>query len=94
MNEEQKQNIENNREFTLVKLAPEQHAVTPVPKFVTELPFFYLTKQKKLLQHDIHYEGNDSYGNPVRWDVIPNRSPKIGVPSIEAHSSGITQNRP
>jgi hypothetical protein len=66
-------------------LTPEQHAVTPVPKFTTELPFFYLTKHKISLQQDIRYEGLDGYGNPIRWEVIPNRSPKIGAPSIEAH---------
>src|SRR5437762_11800203 len=85
MNEDQEQKPNSEQNFKLVKRALEQHAVTPVPKFTTELPFFYLTKQKKLLEQDIHYEGVDGYGNPIRWDVIPNRSPKIGVPAIEAH---------
>src|SRR5688572_13273766 len=78
------ENQQNN--FELVTLTPEQHAVTPVPKFTTELPFFYLTKKKNLLQQDIHFEGIDGHGNPIRWEVIPNRSPKIGVPAIEAHT--------
>jgi hypothetical protein len=86
MNEgEQKQNQGHSSTIEIMPLTPEQHAVTPVPKFTTELPFFYLTKQKKLLQQDIHYEGLDAYGNPIRWEVTPNRSPKIGAPSIEAH---------
>jgi hypothetical protein len=76
----------NKKGFELAPLTEEQHAVTPVAKFTTELPFFYLTKQKKLLDQDIHYEGIDGNGNPIRWDVIPNRSPKIGVPAIEAHT--------
>src|SRR5947207_4306137 len=86
MNEDQEQKPNSEQNFKLVKRALEQHAVTPVPKFTTELPFFYLTKKKKLLQQDIHYEGEDAFGNPIRWDVIPNRSPKIGVPTIEAHA--------
>jgi hypothetical protein len=86
MNEDQIQKEEGAQNFELVPLGAGQHAVTPVAKFTTELPFFYLTKQKKLLQKDIRYEGKDAYGNPVRWEVIPNRSPRIGVPTIEAHS--------
>lgn len=74
-----------NKKFELTPLTHEQHAVTPVPKFTTELPFFYLTKKKNLLMQDIHYEGVDAAGNPIMWDVIPNRSSKIGVPGIEAH---------
>src|SRR5438034_3659018 len=85
MNQDQEQKPNSEQNFELAKRAPEQYAVTPVPKFTTELPFFYLTKQKKLLQQDIRYEGLDAYGNPIRWEVIPNRSPKIGAPSIEAH---------
>lgn len=82
---EQKHNQERSNNFEIRPLTPEQHPVTPVPKFTTEFPFFYLTKQKKLLQQDIRYEGLDAYGNPIRWEVTPNRSSKIGVPSIAAH---------
>jgi hypothetical protein len=72
--------------FELAALTPEQHAITTVPKFTTDLPFFYLTNKKKLLKQDIHYEGVDPSGKPIRWEVTPNRSPKIGVPGIEAHT--------
>jgi hypothetical protein len=86
MNETENQHTQGqSKNIELALLTPEQHAVTPVPKFTTELPFFYLTKQKKLLEQDIRFEGFDGYGNPIRWEVTPNRSPKIGAPSIEAH---------
>src|SRR5690349_5970548 len=86
MEEHQEPKKEDEKHFVPTPSSADQHAVTPVPKFTTELPFFYLTKQKHLLAKDIHYEGHDAYGNPIRWEVIPNRSPKIGVPTIEAHS--------
>src|SRR6266702_1830711 len=71
--------------FELLPLAAEQHPVSDLPKPTTELPFFYLTKKKELLQQNIHYEGVDEAGRPIRWTVRPNRDPEIGVPAIDAH---------
>lgn len=68
---------------TLHPLKPKQHPVTPLPKFTTELPFFYLTKRKDLLSQPIDFQGTDPENKPVRWRVIPN--PTIGAPGIEAH---------
>jgi len=68
---------------TLQPLKPNQHPVTPLPKFTTELPFFYLTKRKDLLNQVINFQSTDSGDKPVRWRVTPN--PTIGAPGIEAH---------
>lgn len=68
---------------TLQPLKPKQHPVTPLPKFTTELPFFYLTKRKDLLSQPIDFQGTDPGNKPVRWRVTPN--PTIGAPGIEAH---------
>lgn len=68
---------------TLQPLKPKQHPVTPLPKFTTELPFFYLTKRKDLLSQPIDFQGIDPENKPVRWRVTPN--PTIGAPGIEAH---------
>ena len=68
---------------TLQPLKPKQHPVTPLPKFTTELPFFYLTKRKDLLSQPIDFRGTDPQDKPVRWRVTPN--PTIGAPGIEAH---------
>jgi hypothetical protein len=68
---------------TLQPLKPNQHPVTPLPKFTTELPFFYLTKRKDLLNQVINFQSTDSEDKPVRWRVTPN--PTIGAPGIEAH---------
>lgn len=71
-----------------VKLIPikgKQHPVTVLPKFTTELPFFYLTKRKDLLNKVVDFRGTDSTGRPVRWKVSPNIRPEIGAPGIEAH---------
>jgi hypothetical protein len=68
---------------TLEPLKPNQHPVTPLPKFTTELPFFYLTKRKDLLNQVINFQSTDSGDKPVRWRVTPN--PTIGAPGIEAH---------
>jgi hypothetical protein len=68
---------------SLQPLKSKQHPVTPLPKFTTELPFFYLTKRKDLLTRPIDFEGVDPEERPVRWKVIPN--PTIGAPGIEAH---------
>ncbi|MDQ3816278.1 MAG: hypothetical protein M3362_01140 [Acidobacteriota bacterium] len=67
----------------LQPLKPKQHPVTPLPKFTTELPFFYLTKRKDLLSQPIDFRGTDPQDKPVRWRVTPN--PTIGAPGIEAH---------
>src|ERR1051326_5582925 len=64
-------------------LKPKQHSVTSLPKFTTELPFFYLTKRKDLLSQPIDFQGTDPENKPVRWRVTPN--PTIGAPGIEAH---------
>lgn len=68
---------------TLEPLKPKQHPVTPLPKFTTELPFFYLTKRKDLLGQPIDFQGTDPENKPIRWRVTPN--PTIGAPGIEAH---------
>lgn len=68
---------------TLQPLKPKQHPVTPLPKFTTELPFFYLTKRKDLLSQPIDFQGTDPENKPIRWRVTPN--PTIGAPGIEAH---------
>lgn len=68
---------------SLLPLKPKQHPVTPLPKFTTELPFFYLTKRKDLLTQAIDFRGIDQEQRPVRWKVTPN--PSIGAPGIEAH---------
>jgi hypothetical protein len=67
---------------SLVPLKPKQHPVTNLPKFTTEFPFFYLTKQKELLSQPIDFRGQDSAGNPIRWKVIPST---LGAPGIDAH---------
>jgi hypothetical protein len=68
---------------SLIPLKPKQHPVTPLPKFTTELPFFYLTKRKDHLSQAIDFQGNDPEDRPIRWKVTPN--PSIGAPGIEAH---------
>jgi len=68
---------------TLQPLKPNQHPVTPLPKFTTELPFFYLTKRKDLLNQVINFQSTNSGDKLVRWRVTPN--PTIGAPGIEAH---------
>jgi hypothetical protein len=68
---------------SLLPLKPKQHPVTSIPKFTTELPFFYLTKRKDLLTQTINFQGVDPEQRPIRWKVTPN--PTIGAPGIEAH---------
>lgn len=68
---------------SLLPLKPKQHPVTPLPKFTTELPFFYLTKRKDHLSQAIDFQGVDPENRPIRWKVTPN--PTIGAPGIEAH---------
>ena len=67
----------------LIPLQPDQHPVTRLPKVTTELPFFYLTKQKSQLTKPIIFETTDKQGSPVKWKVTPNIT--IGAPGIEAH---------
>ena len=67
----------------LQPLKSKQHPVTPLPKFTTELPFFYLTKRKDLLSQPVDFRSTDPENKPVRWRVTPN--PTIGAPGIEAH---------
>ena len=69
----------------LVPIKGKQHPITALPKFTTELPFFYLTKRKDLLNKVIDFRGTDPTGRPVRWKVSPNIRPEIGAPGIEAH---------
>jgi hypothetical protein len=69
----------------LIQFKPNQHAVTFLPRFTTELPFFYFTKQKAALQTPIEFEGTDPEGKPIRWRVSPNTNKRIGAPGIDAH---------
>jgi hypothetical protein len=68
---------ESGGQPVLALLLPQQHLVTRAPKFITELPFFYLTKQKRLLNQTIKYQGLDNAGRPIHWEVIPNTKPEI-----------------
>ncbi len=68
---------------SLLPLKPKQHPVTPLPKFTTELPFFYLTKRKDHLTQPIDFQTIDQENRPIQWKVTPN--PSIGAPGIEAH---------
>lgn len=68
---------------SLLPLKSKQHPVTPLPKFTTELPFFYLTKRQDLLTQAINFQGTDPEDRPVQWKVTPHSS--IGAPGIEAH---------
>lgn len=77
---------------SLLPLRPKQHPVTPLPKFTTELPFFYLTKRKDHLSQPIDFQGLDPEDRPIRWKVTPN--PSIGAPGIEAHEVWIRLIKP
>jgi hypothetical protein len=79
------ESIQPTPPFTLHPLTAGQHPVSKLPKRTTELPFFYLTKKRALLDRDITYQGVDEAGNLIRWTVRPNRAPEIGVPAIDAH---------
>jgi hypothetical protein len=76
----------------LLPLKPKQLPVTSIPKFTTELPFFYLTKRKDLLTQTIDFHGIDPEKRPIRWRVTPN--PTIGAPGIEAHEVWIRLIKP
>jgi hypothetical protein len=78
----------------LIPLKAGQEPVTGLPKFTTDLPFFYLTKKKELLTQTIQYEGADTEGRPIRWRVTPNTHPAIGAPGIEAHEVWVRLLRP
>lgn len=69
----------------LLPLKPNQHTVTFVPKATTDLPFFNLTYNKKNTPTEIKFEGKDSAGNPMRWQVFHNTSKKIGYAGVQAH---------
>src|SRR5690242_6397846 len=77
------QTAPQNQTFELIPLTPEQHPISSPPKRTTDLPFFYLTKKKELLEQPIHYVGVDENGRPIRWTVTPNTI--IGAPAIDAH---------
>ena len=68
---------------SLEPLKSKQHPVTPLPKFTTEFPFFYLTKRKDHLSQAIDFQGTDPENRPIRWKVTPHLT--IGAPGIEAH---------
>lgn len=69
----------------LIHLKPEQHTLTFAPKLVTELPFFNLTSKKRDIPKVIKYQGQDTAGHPMRWEVYQDRSKEIGAPAVEAH---------
>jgi hypothetical protein len=69
----------------LIPLTPEQHALTFVPKLSTELPFFNLTSKRKDIPKVIKYQGKDTSGRPIRWEVYQDTSKEIGAPAVEAH---------
>lgn len=71
----------------LIPLKAGQHSVTLVPRATTNLPFFYLTKQKIALNQNVDYQGVDILGRPIRWQVFPNTNPAIGAPGIDAHEA-------
>jgi hypothetical protein len=72
-----------NSPSPLQPLAYGQHPISTPPRRTTDLPFFYLTKKKELLDQPIRYEGVDETGHPIRWVVTPNTL--IGAPAIDAH---------
>src|SRR5438045_7387081 len=69
----------------LISLEPNQHAITFVPKLSTELPFFNLTSKRKDVSKVIKYQGKDTAGRPIRWEVFQDTSKEIGAPAVEAH---------
>ncbi len=69
----------------LIPLNPDQHVVTFIPKLSAELPFFNLTRYKHNLADPIKFEGLDTAGHPIHWEVFPNASKEIGAPGVEAH---------
>lgn len=58
------------------------YPVTKLPRFTTELPFFYLTKQSEALNSSIEFTATDDQGKPIKWKVTPS---SVGAPGINAH---------
>lgn len=71
--------------FELIPLKPDQHTLAFVPKLSTELPFFNLTSRRKDIPKVIKYQGRDTSGRPIRWEVYQDTSREIGAPAVEAH---------
>ncbi|MEP7273514.1 MAG: hypothetical protein ABI882_18600, partial [Acidobacteriota bacterium] len=69
----------------IVTLKPHQAPVTRLPRLLTELPFFYLTKKANALKEAIDFRTEDIDGRPIIWKVNPNFSESIGPPSLMAH---------
>ena len=78
--------INSKDTFKLKPLSPGQNPVAGLPKYTTELPFFYLTKRKDLLAKNIAFASVDESARPIIWNVKPNRDPQIGAPGIDAHA--------
>lgn len=69
----------------LIPRKTSQIAITRLPRLLTELPFFYLTKKASALTDRISFNGFDNQGNPIHWKVNPNFASHIGAPSLVAH---------
>lgn len=69
----------------LITLKSGQHELTYVPRLVAELPFFNLTLRRKDIPKVIKYQGQDTAGRPIRWEVYQDTSTEIGPPGVEAH---------
>ena len=69
----------------LIPLNPDQHKVTFVPKTTTDLPFFNLTYRRKEIPKAVKYEGIDSAGHPISWQVFHNTNSEVGHAGVEAH---------
>ncbi len=69
----------------IVTLKTHQLPVTRLPRLLTELPFFYLTKKAKALTQPIDFRTEDNSGRPILWKVNPNFGERIGPPSLMAH---------
>lgn len=78
----------------LIPLTAHEPPITYLPRFTTDLPFFYLTNKRETLAKNIDFRSTDSEGRPIRWKVIPNRDSAIGVPSVEAHEVWIKLIKP
>ena len=69
----------------LIPLNSDQHKVTFVPKTTTDLPFFNLTYRRKEIPKAVKYEGVDSAGHPISWQVFHNTNSEVGHAGVEAH---------
>src|SRR5262249_983694 len=83
MNDQERNHLE------LIPLKSGQHRVTLLPRTATDLPFFYLTKRAQSLRQPISFEAVDKQGRRIQWAVIPNPSPTIGAPAIDAHEAWV-----